>query len=64
MFLFIVLSPKDANECSSDPCQNGATCHDELNSYTCACVAGWEGIHCNNGKPNKLPFYKMKTDNN
>jgi len=51
----------DVDECSSSPCQNGATCHDSssikkttnLNniivaphSYICTCVAGYSGYNC------------------
>ena len=39
----------DINECSSSPCMNGATCTDAVNSYTCACVAGYTGTHCETG---------------
>ena len=39
----------DINECSSSPCMNGATCTDAVNSYTCACVAGYTGTHCEIG---------------
>ena len=31
------------NECASNPCQNGATCEDQVNGYRCACVAGYNG---------------------
>ncbi|XP_072021296.1 echinoidin-like [Amphiura filiformis] len=35
------------NECSSTPCVNGATCTDQVGGvYTCSCVAGYTGIHC------------------
>ena len=40
----------DINECSSSPCMNGATCTDAVNSYTCACVAGYTGTHCETGE--------------
>ena len=36
----------DTDECSSDPCQNGGTCTDDINSYSCACVAGYTGEDC------------------
>lgn len=39
----------DINECSSTPCQNGGTCNDAVNSYTCTCVAGYDGDNCENG---------------
>ena len=40
----------DINECSSSPCMNGATCNDAVNSYTCACVAGYTETHCETGE--------------
>ena len=40
----------DIHECSSSPCMNGATCIDAVNSYTCACVAGYTGTHCDTGE--------------
>ena len=33
----------DVNECASEPCQNGATCVDQVNHYTCTCDSGWAG---------------------
>jgi len=36
----------DINECLSTPCQNGATCEDELDSYACSCAVGFTGTHC------------------
>ena len=36
----------DINECSSGPCQNGGTCTDGVNAYTCRCTPGWEGDVC------------------
>ncbi|XP_078574895.1 uncharacterized protein LOC144861071 [Branchiostoma floridae x Branchiostoma japonicum] len=34
------------DECSSAPCQNGATCQDGVNSFTCQCVPGYVGTLC------------------
>src|SRR6185436_1668564 len=31
---------------SPDPCQNGGTCVDGVNAYTCNCPAGWTGTNC------------------
>ncbi len=49
-FVFCLLPPLANNECQSQPCQNGATCVDQNNGYTCTCTAGWTGLHCENGK--------------
>ncbi|XP_066275645.1 fibropellin-3-like isoform X2 [Branchiostoma lanceolatum] len=36
----------DFDECGSAPCQNGATCQDGLNSFTCHCAPGYAGTLC------------------
>nr|CAB3233619.1 protein crumbs [Phallusia mammillata] len=36
----------EINECSSNPCRNGATCVDEINRYLCECVPGYKGLTC------------------
>ena len=48
--LFALLS-LEVLACSSDPCQNGATCFDSNggSSYVCLCPAGFEGTNCENG---------------
>ncbi len=33
-------------DCLSAPCQLGGTCVQGINSYTCACVAGYSGLRC------------------
>ena len=40
----------DINECASNPCKNNATCKDDVNSYTCQCIAGYDGLHCGKSK--------------
>ena len=39
----------DIDECASSPCQNGGTCIDGINSYTCNCVPGHTGDNCEIG---------------
>ena len=41
--------PTDINECDSSPCQNGGTCEDQVNGYTCHCLSGYNGDHCQAG---------------
>ncbi|XP_068721032.1 uncharacterized protein [Montipora capricornis] len=37
---------QDMNECSPNPCQNGATCVDLVGSYRCNCKPGYTGNNC------------------
>ena len=39
----------DINECDRNPCQNGGTCVDKINSYQCECVPGYTGTNCITG---------------
>jgi len=39
----------DIDECASNPCDNGATCINLHNQYTCTCTEGWQGTHCEQG---------------
>lgn len=37
---------QNLDECLSNPCQNGGTCHDRDNGYVCYCPLGYSGGHC------------------
>lgn len=52
--LFIFL--KDINECASFPCQNGGTCRDFVNGFTCSCPPGTSGPLCEISQLNFLKF--------
>ena len=41
----------DINDCSPNPCFNGAVCIDGINRYTCNCAAGYTGVNCETSKP-------------
>ena len=43
------VSTPDIDECSSSPCQNGATCEDQRNGYVCRCDSEYSGVHCETG---------------
>ncbi|XP_035699569.1 fibropellin-1-like [Branchiostoma floridae] len=37
---------EEINECASSPCENGGTCADLVNGYTCTCAPGYDGVNC------------------
>lgn len=39
----------DIDDCSSGPCQNGATCVDHVNNFSCTCPPGYTDKHCSTG---------------
>ena len=39
----------DIDKCGSSPCQNGGSCTDLVNSYSCACATGYTGAECQTG---------------
>ena len=39
----------DIDECGAAPCQHGGTCTDQVNGYTCECMAGYTGTNCETG---------------
>ena len=41
------LNISDIDDCANNPCQNGATCRDQVNNYTCTCADGYTGTNCN-----------------
>ena len=46
---------QNVNECASSPCQNGGTCWDGLNGFTCTCNAQWTGPLCQTPQQGKRP---------
>ena len=36
----------DIDDCKPGLCKNGGTCVDGIDSYTCKCTRGFEGIDC------------------
>ncbi|EMP31936.1 Guanine nucleotide exchange factor DBS [Chelonia mydas] len=39
----------NANQCDSDPCQNGGTCVDQFQAYVCLCPEEYKGKNCEKG---------------
>ena len=47
--LMIFRCDEDKDECLDEPCQNGATCEQDLDipgKYTCFCSDDFVGVHC------------------
>jgi hypothetical protein len=36
----------DINECASNPCENGGTCNNLANQFSCTCAARYTGVTC------------------
>ncbi|TMS09640.1 Neurocan core protein [Larimichthys crocea] len=42
----ITLSPTDVDDCHSEPCENGGTCIDKIDSFLCLCLPSYGGDMC------------------
>ena len=49
-FICLISLFLDIDDCESSPCQNGGTCIDEVNYYTCICNPGYIGPDCEIGR--------------
>ena len=49
LILFNVPYVLDINDCDPNPCQNGGTCADGVNNYSCSCLGGYTGNNCSIG---------------
>ena len=41
----------DIDDCVNNTCQNGGSCVDGINNFTCNCLKGYTGSHCQTGMP-------------
>lgn len=48
-FFFAWFVVVDIDYCINVTCKNGGSCVDGLNNYTCSCVDGFQGDHCETG---------------
>ena len=39
----------EIDECASIPCENGASCIDQINGFMCICPYGFAGLTCADG---------------
>ena len=46
-FLFLL---KDIDECVNHTCKNGGSCVDGVDNYSCSCLLGFKGDHCETGR--------------
>ena len=55
----------DIDDCFPDPCLNGGTCIDGINTYTCQCSDGYSGVNCGGGEQalHTSDFKKLYTIN-
>ena len=52
----------DINECSNNPCKNGASCVNLGGSYRCDCKSGYTGSNCETGNHIKCVYTNRKTE--
>ncbi len=57
------LCNSEIDECSSNPCRNGAKCVDKIGSFKCECPAGFSGLTCSTPLVNSDAQKKLKTFN-
>ena len=56
----------DINECTNNPCQNGAACVNLQGSYRCDCKSGYSGNNCEIGIRQRtalVAIYRNGSDN-
>ena len=54
---FLFQYHSDIDECAPKPCQNGGTCTDGINEYTCTCAAGYTDNNCQTSKTKWKHFW-------
>ena len=50
LFAFICCLLTDINDCINHTCRNGGLCVDGVNNYSCNCLEGFTGHHCDIGR--------------
>lgn len=46
----LLLFLADVDDCQSEPCENGGTCIDKIDSFLCLCLPSYEGDRCEKGE--------------
>jgi len=57
--LIIPFNSIDIDDCASNLCENGGTCIDGINGYTCNCIDGFIGENCQTGELISNVFKKV-----
>ena len=47
---YVSMFSADIDDCVNHTCLNGGSCVDDVNNYTCRCVAGLQGDRCEKSK--------------
>ena len=47
--MFVICIIADIDECHSAPCFNNGSCVGDVSGYTCTCLSGYTGSHCEIG---------------
>ena len=53
----IIVDVVDINECESNPCEDGGTCTDATNRYSCKCLPGYTDKNCQTSMSEKHRSY-------
>ena len=46
----------DIDDCVNHTCANSGSCVDGLSNYSCDCMPGYTGVHCEAGRLFLVPF--------
>jgi len=49
-FIAVIFLLIDIDDCVNHTCNNGGSCEDGVNSYSCSCPGGYTGYYCETGK--------------
>lgn len=49
----------DVDDCQSEPCENGGTCIDKIDSFLCLCLPSYGGDMCEKGESENTAYIHM-----
>ncbi|XP_071476377.1 hemicentin-2-like [Diadema antillarum] len=52
----LFLPSPEIDECDPNPCQNGGTCNDLIDAYSCTCAPGFIGFNCSTACEQNVKF--------